>query len=365
MGLLGGAEMVVRGGSRLAAALGMSPLIIGLTLVAFGTSAPEIAVSVQATLAGNGDVAVGNVAGSNIFNILVVLGLSATIAPLVVERQLIWMDVPVLIAVSTLPILLGLDGRYTRGEGLFLLALGVVYTGVLGWLAFRDDDPGDPSPGGTAHPAAPTADGGPVPESAPPSSPKKDRVVDLVLLALGFGALVLGAGWFIEGATTVARAMGMSELVIGLTLVAAATSLPELATSAMAAVRGQRDMAVGNAVGSNIFNILIVLGAAAASTDIGIDLPLSALTFDLPIVLMVGLACLPVFFTGHRISRWEGVVLLVYYGIYLTYILLKAGTHDVEDEFVAAIQLFVVPLTLIMVVGGWWWASRTAEAEGS
>ncbi|MGD2068924.1 MAG: calcium/sodium antiporter [Gemmatimonadota bacterium] len=355
LAVVGGAELVVRGGSRFARALGVRPLVVGLTLVAFGTSAPEIAVSVEAAVAGNAGVALGNVAGSNIFNVLLVLGVAAIISPLVVERQLVRMDVPVLIGVSTLPLLFGLDHRLGRIEGGILLLLGFAYAATLAFLAFRND--ASTSRRKARRSGTPDA----APREARPPTGLGPRALDLLFMLVGLGALVVGADWFIRAATEMARAMGISDLVIGLTLVAAATSLPELATSLMAVVRGERDLAVGNAVGSNIFNILFVLGASAAVSPDGLYVPVGALTFDLPVVLAVALACLPVFFTGWQITRWEGGVLVAYYALYLTYLLLDASTHDMEDEFVSMMLVFVLPLTLIMVGGGWWLGRRARE----
>jgi cation:H+ antiporter len=352
--LVGGAELVVRGASRLARALGMSPLLVGLTLVAFGTSAPEIAVSVEASLMGQGALALGNVAGSNIFNVLLVIGASAVVAPLMVERQLIRMDIPVLIGVSFLPVLFGADFVLDRAEGFVLLALGVAYVVGIILLAFRTE--------GTADRDAPTRGRPSRPGGRPATEGWGARAVEGAMILGGLIGLVVGAEWFITAAAEVARALGVSELVIGLTLVAGATSLPEAATSILAAARGERDLAVGNAVGSNIFNILFVLGAASVVAPGGLDVPLGALTFDFPIVIAVAVACVPVFLTGWQISRGEGMVFVLYYVIYMVYLLLKASTHHAQDEFATAILFFVAPLTAIVAVGGWWWGLRNSEA---
>lgn len=345
-----GADWLVRGASRLATALGVRPLLVGLTVVAFGTSAPEVAVSVEAALAGTGDVALGNVVGSNIFNVLLVLGLAAVVRPLLVQKQLVRLDVPVMIGVSILPLLLALDGRLGRIEASALLAGGFLYVGVLALLARRDGEgapesgegsrKGDGSPG---EPGAPTA---------PPEAPSASwwdggRVI------LGLAGLVLGATLLIDSATVIARAAGVSELVIGLTLVAASTSLPEAATSIVAGLKGERDLAVGNVVGSNIFNVLFVLGAAGAVVPSGLEVPPGALTFDFPIMIAVALACLPIFFTGGRISRGEGLVFLAYYAIYLVYLFLDASMHDARDEFGAVVLFAVLPFTLLVGLVAW------------
>lgn len=330
--LVAGAELLVRGASRLAAALGVSPLVIGLTVVAFGTSAPEMAVSVQSALAGQADIAYGNVVGSNIFNVLFILGLSAIIAPLVVHLQLVRVDVPVMIVVSGLSLVLSLDLRISRLEGCVLVVGILVYTT---WLlrtsrrvqeadAERNHRAGRPGAG--------------------------SRIGNLGRVVVGLGLLVLGSRWLVGGAVATARYFGVSELVIGLTIVAAGTSLPEVATSVLASVRGERDIAVGNVVGSNIFNILAVLGAAAAVSPVGVPVAEAALDFDAPVMVAVAIACLPIFFTGYTISRWEGFVFLGYYGAYTAYLILASSEHDALSAFSQVMMLFVVPLTVLTLV---------------
>jgi len=330
-----GANRLVFGAASLGRRLGLSSIVIGLTVLATGTSAPEIAVSVQASLADSGDVALGNVIGSNIFNVLMVLGLSALAGALVVQRQLVRMDLPVMLAVALLPLLLGLDGSLSRVEGAGLLALLVVYIGVLVW----------------------TTRGDAIEE---PATPVLSWTRSLVYLGIGFIGLVWGADLLVGGASDIARAFGISELVIGLTLVAAGTSLPELATSVVAARQGQRDMAVGNVVGSNIFNVLAVLGSAAAVREIPVAQ--GVLSFDLPIMIAVAFVCVPVFWTGGRIARTEGVVLVGYYGLYLTYLLLHATSHDFEDDFRFAMIAFVIPLTVVASAIAWF-ATRERGRE--
>jgi cation:H+ antiporter len=323
-----GADLLVRGAAALAERFGLSPLIIGLTVVAFGTSLPEVSVSIGSALTGEGGVALGNALGSNIFNILVVLGGSAVIRPLLVDRHLVRLDVPVMIGTAVLVFLLGLNGVLGRGEGFMLLGLGTVYTVLL----VR---------------AGEAANGvSPADEAAAKPSPR--TLANTAWLLLGLVLLVGGARLLVDGAETAARALGVSELVIGLTVVAAGTSLPELATSFIAAMRGQRDIAVGNVVGSNIFNSLVVLGAAGvASGSDGIPVPLAVLTFDLPIMLAASVACLPIFFTGWTISRWEGVVFLGYYAMYLLYLVVSHTQHGSEDLVRAGLLFFAVPLTAL------------------
>jgi cation:H+ antiporter len=334
--LLGGAELLVRGASRLALRLGMAPLVIGLTVVAFGTSAPELAIGIGAAWRGEPDIALGNVVGSNIANVLLILGVSALVTPMVVQRQLVRLDVPVMLAVSIGVLAMALDGVLGRIEGLLLIAAGIVYLVVMLRLARRGND--DIA-------AAAEAD---VPDAATARQAPWWR--HALLVAGGLVLLVVGSHWLVEGAVGIAQVMGLSELVIGLTVVAIGTSLPELATSVMAALRGERDLAVGNIVGSNLFNLLFVLGAATAIAPEGIAVSGPALNFDLPVMTAVAAACLPIFFTGHCIQRWEGGLFLGYYVAYTAYLLLDAADHDALPAFSTMMMAFVVPLTVVTLV---------------
>jgi cation:H+ antiporter len=331
--LIAGAEALVRGASRLAATAGLSPLVIGLTVVAYGTSAPEMAVSTLAGLSGRGDIAVGNVVGSNIFNVLFILGASAAICPLKVSLQLVRLDVPLMIAACLLALILGWNGRIERLEGGFLLAGGAVYTFFLLLQSRRAQHDRATE---TTHTAA-----------ARPRNKAAMYAANFGWIFLGLGLLILGSRWLVNGATAAARELGLSELIIGLTIVAAGTSLPEAATSIVAAARGQRDIAVGNVVGSNIFNVLFVMGSAAVCTPGGLSVSTAALAFDMPVMLAVAVACLPIFFTGLEIARWEGILFLGYYGAYLLYLILAALRHDSLPLFNFAMLGFVIPLTAV------------------
>ena len=285
--------MLVRAAVRLAASLKVRPLIIGLSIVAFGSSAPQIAVSLQATLAGNTDIAVGSVIGSSIFNILVTLGLSALIIPLRVSRQLVRLDIPVMIGASLLLFILASDEALTPLDGLTLLVALLAYLALLLYQ--------------TRHSRRPRTRDTVV--QAPWLSSLLWMIGGLVLLVIA-GHLVLGA------AVEVAGDLGLSEREIGLTIVAVSTSLPCLATSLIAAVRGEREIAVGNVIGSNLFNLLGVLGFTALVAPSPLSVSPNALDFDLPVMLGVVVLCLPVFYTGYRITRAEGLLLL---GLYLAY----------------------------------------------
>jgi cation:H+ antiporter len=328
-----GAELLVRGASQLAASLGISPLVVGLTVVAFGTSAPEIAVTVQASASGQGDLALGNVVGSNISNLLLILGLAAVISPLVVAQQLIRRDVPLLIGVSLLVVVLALDGALGAIDGALLLGGALAYT-VFAVLQSRRES------------AAVEAEY--VAEFGVRQRPTlRQWLLRIGSVLVGLALLTLGSRWLVDGAVALARVLGVSDLIIGLTVVAVGTSLPEIASSVLASLRGERDIAVGNVVGSCLFNLLAVLGLAGLTAPGGITVPASALAFDLPVMLAATVACLPIFLHGGAILRWEGGLFLGYYGAYTLYLLLAASQSALLPPFRVAMLVFVLPLTAV------------------
>lgn len=326
-----GAEALVRGASRLAELMGIPRLVIGLTVVTFGTASPELSVSLYSALAGQGDIALGNAVGSCIFNVLFILGLSALIAPLAVSAQLVRWDVPILIAVSVLLLLCGLDGRISRLEGtVFVLA----YAGYT-LLALRQGGKESVGP-----PGGEFGEG-----TGRETRPSWGWPKALGLAAAGLVILVLGSRSLLTGAVSVARALGVSDLIIGLTIVAVGTSLPEVATSVIASIRGERDIAVGNVVGSSIFNILAVLGLVSAVAPHGILVPESALRFDIPVLIATAVVCLPIFWTDSVIARWEGLLFLGYYVAYTLYLILDSSGHDALSTFSALMIGAVIPFT--------------------
>jgi len=336
--LVVGAEVLVRGASGLATAAGLSQLVVGLTVVAYGTSAPELAVSVLSSYAGQSDLALGNVVGSNISNILLILGCSAVMAPLIVSRQLVRLDIPLMIGVSFLLAFMGSDGKLDRLDGIILISGAIAYT-VFTLHQSRKE---------SQNPANElTQESG---EKSKSSQGLRQIMLQLGLIAVGLVMLVLGSDWLIDGAVAIARLLGLSELIIGLTIVAIGTSLPELAASVAATIRGERDIAVGNVVGSNIFNILVVLGVAGLVAPKGVQVPTPALNFDLPVMIAVAIACLPIFFTGYRVARWEGFLFLGYYAAYTLYLFLNATQHDALGAFSDIMITFAVPLTVITLV---------------
>lgn len=346
--LVAGAEVLVRGAAKLAAQFGIPPLIIGLTVVAFGTSAPETAVSVQAALNGSGDIAIGNVLGSNIANVLLILGVTSLVAPLIVSRQLIRLDVPIMIGASLVTYALAWDGSLSRLDGALLFSAVIAYTAFLIISSRRAN-------------AEATADDEFAKEFGVDETPKPyASLINAGLVVAGLVLLVTGSNFLVEGAVSLARALGLSELVIGLTVIAIGTSLPELATSILAAIRGERDIAVGNIVGSNIFNLLCVLGLASLVSPNAIGVAANALAFDFPVMIAVALACLPIFFTGYAINRWEGLLFVAYYVAYTVYLVLISTGRPLAEVFGDAMIGYVVPLTMVtlLVISGRAWKTQ-------
>jgi cation:H+ antiporter len=327
--LIWGADLLVRGAAHLAAMAGISPLVIGLTVVAMGTSAPELAVSLRAALAGQAELTLGNVIGSNIANVLLILGLAAAAAPLLVAARVLQREVPTMIGVSLLLWLLAADGVIGKFDGLVLVGLLVVFLMVTVMLERRS-----------------AGDGMPGPVSASEHS-RGGALRNLGLLIGGLILLVAGAQWLVDGAVAFARTLGVSELIIGLTVVAVGTSLPEIATSVLASLRGEREIAVGNVVGSNILNILGVLGLTAVLAPQPVPVPPSALAFDIPVLVATAVACLPIFFNGRMIARWEGALFLAYYIAYTSYLVLAVSGSAALPTFSIAMLFFAIPLTLV------------------
>ena len=326
--LVAGAELLVRGASRLALSFGVSPLVVGLTVVAFGTSAPEVAVSIGAALDGRSDIAVGNVVGSNIFNVLFILGVSALITPLIVDTQIIRQEIPIMIGASALLAALGLDGSLSWFDCGLLLILLVAYTVFLIWQSRRI-----------------TASAAPAP--ADPKEPSAHWLKQVILIVAGLGLLIAGSHWLVGAAIAFAKTLGVSDLVVGLTIVAAGTSMPEVATSITAALRGQRDIAIGNVIGSNIFNILGCLGLTGPVSANGLQIAPSLLNFDLWVMIATAFACVPICLSGREIARWEGVLFLGYYAAYATYLILAAQAHDALPAMSFVMLGFVLPITVV------------------
>ena len=328
-----GAELLVRGASRLAVANGIPPLVVGMTVVAYGTSSPELAIGVGSALAGQTELALGNVVGSNIANILLVIGISALLAPMAVSRRLVRTDIPVMIGITLALVILSLDHNLGRVEGLALVLAAVVFT-VWSIRQGRKER----RTGGEDESA--TAVGGGT----------RWQLIQVGYVIVGLAMLIAGSQLVVDGAVWLAGALGASEIIIGLTVVAIGTSLPEVVTSIIASIRGRIDLALGNIIGSNILNILAVLGAAAAASPDGVNVATAVLNFDFPVMTIVAIVCLPVFFTDHFVTRWEGGLFLGYYVAYLVYLVLNATQHEALPIFNAAMVLFILPLTALALV---------------
>ena len=331
--LFGGGELFVAGSVALSLLFGIPQIVIGLTVVSMGTSAPELFVSLLSTIQGGsaGDaIAVSNIVGSNIFNVLIVLGASAAVMPLRVKSRLVRRDVPLLLGVSMATWGMASGGRLTWVAGLALITGTVI--NLLWEIRSAKEESSESSDDMDTDGAAP----------APVAAAK---------LAAGLGLLVLGSQVLVKGAIAAAQGLGVSETVIGLTIVAAGTSMPELVTSLVAAYRGKADLAIGNVVGSNLLNQLVILGLCAlVSGERGLGVDPVMLMRDFPIMVATTLACLPIFWTGGVITRLEGWLLIALYGIYVIEQVLSSTASTASDEFRLIALVAILPAVLIFLV---------------
>jgi cation:H+ antiporter len=337
--LVAGAEGLVRGASRIALSAGISPLVVGLTVVAFGTSSPEMAVSVSAVRGGASDIAIGNVVGSNVFNILLIVGLCALVMPLVISWRLVRIEVPFMIGISILLWLFVLDGTIARWEAAILFSGVIAYT-VWAIRASRKES------AAAQEMSAPGAE--------PPEVPSP-WYVNVAYIVGGLVFLVVGSNWMVDSAVEIAESFGLSELVIGLTIVAAGTSLPELATSVLATIKGERDIAVGNVVGSNIFNILGVLGLSGLVGKNELQASSFVQNVDVPVMILAAAICLPVFFSGRNLMhRYEGFGFVVAYVVYVTYLVWNSSDGGAPGWYADVVWFAAVPLAVVVVVVTAW-----------
>ncbi len=350
--LVGGAELLVKGAATIASRLGIAPVIVGLTVVAFGTSAPELAVSVSATLGDNADVALGNIVGSNIGNVLLILGACAVVGGLAVQQRIIRVDVPVLIVVSIAAFVMSLDNSIGRVDGIILVAGLLAYAG---WLIREARNERTDIVAEYAE-SVETLEGGAI---------ERPLWFNVGLVVVGLVVLVVGSQLLVNSATDIAESAGISELVIGLTVVAIGTSLPELATSILAAMRGQRDIAVGNVIGSNLFNLMGVLGLSSIVSSNGIPVSDVSLRLDLPVMLAATVVLVPIIWNGFEIQRWEGLVLISFYALYVAYLVLDASNSSATDVIGPA-ALIVTPLVAMTfaVTGFHGWRRHRARSLG-
>jgi cation:H+ antiporter len=310
--LIFSAELIVRHGSALALAFGVNPLILGLTIVAIGTSAPELAIGITAGLNDSGSLAVGNIAGTNLVNVLLILGLSALMKPLPLHSRTIRMDLPMMIFAATLMATLAWDGVLSTTDGIVMLLCAAAYTVTL----IRQSQ-GESRAVKKEYKDMFGADG-----ARTSGTEEKHVWVNAFYLAGGLALTVLGADWLVDGAVSIARALGWSEAVIGLTIVAIGTSAPELVTTIVGTLRNERDVAVGNLLGSSIYNLLVILGVPCLLAPGGIEVERQLLMFDIPLMTAVAFLCIPVFMTGRAVSRAEGGMFVGLYCAYLTWLLI-------------------------------------------
>ncbi len=311
-----GAELLLRGAMRLANLMGLRPVTIGLTVVALGTSMPELAVGLTAAQSGQGALSVGNIAGGNILNILFILGLSASIRALPTRSMSVRVEVPAMIATALLLLIMSLDGRLTRGEGLGLLVCATVYTVLLVRASRREGALVREEFAREFNPTERADTRGGLAAHLPP------WLWNCLLLAAGIALAALGADLMVAGASAIARAFGVSDAVIGLTIVAVGTNTPEMVTTLIATLRNDRDVAIGNLIGSGIYNVLVILGLTIVAAPGPIHIGRDILWIDLPLAALVAIICLPVFKSDRRVSRREGVVFVTAYLAYLGSLLL-------------------------------------------
>lgn len=306
-----GAELVVRGATRLAVALGVKPLVLGITVVAVGTSAPELAVGITASIQGSGSLAVGNIAGTNVFNILFILGLSSMVKPLPLHAQILKLELPMTLVAALLMIVLAWDGNLSQMDGLLLCMAGIIYTWILIRISHEKTE--------TIHKSVDEAFDTSVILRV--KKLVKTKVGYSLFLLIGIAASVLGAYWLVDGSVHIAMSLGVSEGIIGLTIIAVGTSAPELVTTIISTIRGDRDVAIGNLLGSSIYNIVAILGLTCLVSEDGLPVERDLLLVDIPLMVCVALACVPVFISGRQISRAEGATGVFAYVTYMGWLI--------------------------------------------
>lgn len=372
-GLIGGGDLLLRGAVNVASSFGMSRLLIGLTVVSLGTSAPEMAICLDAAVDGKPEIALGNIIGSNVANVLLILGLTSLVMPIVVERKIIYKEVPVMIGASLLFLGLVTDGYLSPTDGYILLA-GMI--GFLGWqfrlAAIASSNEGhelDPvlnsSQSERANSASEPAISAQQESVASNQSPQRAPrlITSFLFIFLGAGLLWFGAGWLVRGASGLASSFGISELVIGLTIVAIGSSAPEIVTSILAARRGYPELSVASVIGSNIANLLLVAGCTAVMSA-NIEIPIDAWEFDLPVMIVASIACLPIFTTGHRIARWEGILFLMGYTAFTLFLFLRPQMTSWFPEWKQMVWPIATPLIIATVVAiTWGWLKQPVETN--
>lgn len=339
VGLIAGAELFLKAVDHFGLKWGVSPLIMGLTVVAFATGAPELAISVKAAFSGSADLVLGNIIGSNIANILLILGITAVISPLNITRRVVSIDVPIVIVASAAVYIMALDGGLSTIDGVILL-LGFVAYSYFTFVQIKKN----------------TGDGEVEEVFQYEMSPDELArgayfyVQNIGLLLIGLVLIVLGSNWMVDSAVTIARILGLSELVIGLTIVSIGTSLPEVATSLSAARKGKADIAVANVMGSNLYNMLLTLGLTLVIAPNILAVSEDAITLDLPFMVAVSIACIPIFIAGFNLTRMDGSIFLIYYTTYLTYLVLDALGSPIVEAMQTIMMFAVIPATILYMI---------------
>jgi cation:H+ antiporter len=302
--LITGAELLVRGGSRLAARLGIPPIVVGVTVVSLGTSTPELAIGVQSALQDDGTLALGNIAGTNTVNLLLILGLSALIRPLAMKTETLRFDLPVMSAAALLLLVMAWDGVLSRTEGVIMILGAALYAGwIVVWTRRESQAVKDEYEHELGVPTA--------------QRTRRAVAVNVTLLVAGIVVIVVGADLLVDGAVQIAQTFGVSDAVIGLTIVAVGTSAPELVTTMVSTVKDDRDIAIGNILGSSVYNILLILGVTAVVAPRGAIVEPDLARIDIPVMVAATVVCIPVFITGRRVSRLEGGAFVASYLAYL------------------------------------------------
>ena len=336
VGLIAGAELFLKAVDHFGLKWGVSPLIMGLTVVAFATGAPELAISIKASLSGNADLVLGNIIGSNVANILLILGISALISPLNITKRVVMIDVPIVIAASATLYILALDGTLSKFDGIILFGGFLAYSLFTFFQIKKHKDDGEV-------------------EEVFHYEKSMDELAkgsffyikNGGMLAIGLVLIVLGSNWMVDSAVTIATILGLSELVIGLTIVSIGTSLPEVATSLSAARKGNADIAVANVMGSNLYNLLLTLGLTLLIAPEVLTVSVDAIRLDLPFMVAVSIACIPIFIAGFNLTRMDGSIFLFYYVTYLGYLVLNALDSTLVDPIQMTMKYVIVPATIL------------------
>jgi cation:H+ antiporter len=335
--LIGGAELFLKSVDKFGAVWSVSPVVMGLTVVAFATGAPELAISLQAAVDGQPDLVIGNILGSNIANILLILGIAGLVHPLKITNRIIKVDVPVVIAASVLLFVLASDGLLSPLDG-GIIFMGLVAYSVFMYYQIRKDRASNI-----------LANGGEETSLKEPVSGMFYTKYILILLA-GLVLIVLGSRFMVHSAVEIAGTLGISELIIGLTIVSIGTSLPEVATSVSAVRRGDSDTAVANVMGSNLYNILLTLSLTVLIAPGAISVSGDAINLDLPFMVIVAAGCLPLFWPGKELGRPEAFGFLTYYGLYMAYLILISIQHPFKDQFEGIMFWVVIPITGLLII---------------